>query len=625
MHWIDWSIVVLFLALIVTVGICFRSRAEKNVASFFVSGRTLKWYVAGASMIAASFAADTPLWVSALVRQHGIHAVWQYWSPLIGAALGVVLFSRMLRRSNVITDNELLELRYSGEAAATLRAISAGIGALLLCPLTIGWVAKAMATISQEAFGSAGAQFQVAGITVSSELVATLIVMACALIVCALSGLYGIAYADFIQFIIMTAGVFVLAWLSVVEVGGFKSMVDQLSAMDQWTGRGLGMAPSITTQAVPPPGTMSIWNAIGFFFVLWWGNALCGGYHAQRILACEDARHASHAQLMHTIVYFAVLAWPWIIVGMASLIVFPDMGAAGHDAAYPRMILHVLPVGLRGMMISALIAAFISTISTLFNWGSSYIVNDLYRRFLVRNATDTHYVRISRLATLLVALAGITISLQAENIQQLLEIFYVAGSGAVIVAVCRWLWWRINAVGELAALLTNWIVAAVMLFGHRLIGASTPLLDPLMSTILRLPDGTSFTGDYDLLGARMLFMTAVGLVTVVCVSLLTRPVDQERLIEFVRRTQIFEPGWRAVTRDIPNYDSVHTTRATLFDWATIVLTVVCLLFAMASLARYQLLRSAGLFATFGVLLAIVLYRTEKLNAHELSQQMREEI
>jgi solute:Na+ symporter, SSS family len=623
MHWLDWLVVAAFLGLNIAIAAFFSRRGGKNVDSFFVSGRSLKWYIAGASMIATGFAADTPLWVGSLIRQYGLHAVWQYWTPLIGCALSVVLFGRMWRRTRVVTDNEVIELRYAGNWARTLRGVSAAIGALLLCPMIIGWVCKAMVTIAQEALGISGQTFMVFGAQIPAEMAVTVIIMACAVIVSTCGGIMGAVYSDFIQFLIATFGAFMLAFLSVKEVGGLRSMVEQLSANGDWMGSSLNMAPQISMQMQEggvSGGMMSIWNVIGFFLILWWGNAVCGGYQAQRVLACKNTRHASNALMMYTIVYFAVLCWPWITVSLASLIVFPDMGAAGNDAAYPRMLLHILPLGLRGVMIGTLIAAFTSTVQTMFNWGSSYIVNDLYRRFLIKEGSDKHYVRVSRVITVLVALAGGWIAFSADNIQQLLTTFYVVGAGSMMVGALRWLWWRINAAGEIAAFAVNWVVGVLMLFGHLFFRLDEPLLDRPMAALLRLPDGVSFTTDYDTLGARMLFMVLVGLVTVVVVSLCTKPVDKALLREFVRRTRIHRPGWGAIARDIKGYEPAQTVPQILFDWLLVMATVGSLLFAMSNVVRYRLPQAAALFILFALLLFWFLRRTRK----ELEPELEEE-
>jgi len=613
MHWIDWVIVAAFLGLNIGIGVFFSRKGGKSVDSFFVSGRTLVWYIAGASMIATGFAADTPLWVSSLVRKYGIHSVWQYWTPMIGCALSVVLFSRMWRRTGVVTDNEVLELRYTGKSAQTLRGISASMGALIVCPMIIGWVTKAMVTIASEALGISGQTLDIFGMTIPADMAVTIVIMTSAVIVSTCGGLMGAVYSDFVQLLIATGGAFMLAWMSIREVGGLKSMVEQLSAKSDWMGHTLNMAPQIATTLVPggTPGAMSIWNAIGFFLILWWGNALCGGYQAQRVLACKDTRHASNALLMYTIVYFTILSCPWIAVSLASVIVFPDMGAAGDDAAYPRMLLKVLPIGLRGVMIATLIAAFTSTIQTMFNWGSSYIVNDLYRRFIRKEASDKHYVRISRVLTVLVAFAGGVIAFKADNIQQLLTIFYVVGSGGMLVGALRWLWWRINATAEIAAFVVNWVVGLLMLFGHILLRMDTPLLDRPMARLLRLPDGVSFTTDYDTLGARMLFMVLIGVITVVVVSLCTPAVDKEQLKKFVIRTRIHRPGWMPVIREIEGYKPAQTVPQILFDWALVLGTVCTLLFAMNNFLCYRIPLSIGLFVLFVALLSLVLWRTRK--------------
>jgi len=614
MSWIDWVIVAGFMCLNIGIGIFFSRKGGKNMDSFFVSGRSLKWYIAGASMIATSFAADTPLWVGSLVRQYGIHAVWQYWTPLIGCALSVVLFSRMWRRTGVLTDNEVLELRYTGKSAQTLRGISAALGALIVCPMIIGWVCKAMVTISQEALGISGQTFDVFGYDMPAAMAVTIVIMTCAVIVSTSGGIMGAVYSDFVQFIIATIGAFVLAILSVKAAGGLPAMVEQLSSNSDWLGHSLNIAPQIS-MSVPeggvPGGMMSIWNAIGFFLILWWGNALCGGYQAQRVLACKNTRHASNALLMYTIVYFAVLSWPWITVALASIILIPDLGEAGHDAAYPRMLLTVLPIGLRGIMIGTLVAAFTSTVQTLFNWGSSYIVNDLYRRFVKKEATDKHYVRISRLITILVAIAGGVIAFSADSIQQLLGIFYVVGGGGMLVGALRWLWWRTNATGEIASFAVNWVVGLLMLFGHKLFGLATPLMDRPMAWLLHLPEGVSFTNDYDFLGARMLFMVTVGVITVVVVSLCTPAVDKEQLKLFVKRTRIHRPGWMAVIREMDDYTPAQTVPQILFDWVLVMGTVCALLFSLSNVVRNRLPLASGLFVLFVTLLLWVLWRTRK--------------
>jgi hypothetical protein len=247
----------------------------------------------------------------------------------------------------------------------------------------------------------------------------------------------------------------------------------------------------------------------------------------------------------------------------------------------------------------------------MFNWGSSYIVNDLYRRFIRTEASNRHYIWVSRLATVLIATAGGVISFSADNIQQLLQIFYVVGAGGMMVEACRWFWWRTNAAGEITAFFATWFFALTMLFGHKLAGAEKPLLDGFMGSLLRLPDGVSFTSDHDTLGARMLLVMMVGLVSVLAGSLCTRAVDKKQLVKFVERTRIFQLGWRPVTRLIEGYVPAQTVPRVLVDWVLVLATVTSLLLAFSGILQARPAMTVGLLAVFVVLLLIVLRRTRR--------------
>ena len=559
---IDYLVIVTILLSLIGVGLYFTRRGGADMDAFFVSGRSLPWYIGGTSMIATSFAADTPLWVSALVRSHGVHYIWQFWAPLIGAVLAVVYFGRKWRRMALITDVEFTEARYQGAPAKTLRCWSGAWGALVICPLISAWVIKAMETISREAMG----------LPPESQLAVTIAVVAVALLMCGLSGLFGVVYTDFIQFLLATLGTILLAVLSVREVGGLGAMVEQLRAMGEWGGNQLSIAPSIGSGE----GQMSAWNAIGYFGFLWIAVGLSGGYQAQRLLASKDAKHASYAQLMHSVVYYAIMAWPWILVALCSLILMPELDVDDQSAAYPRMIVAILPVGLRGLLVAALLAAFISTISTLFNWGSSYLVNDIYRRFLNPDATERNYVLIARIATFFMAVAGAYISIRAENIQQLLTLAYVLSSAGVVPGVLRWLWWRMNGKGELAGLAVGWVLTILLLFAKAFDGPATALLG--------LEEGVAFSSHPDLVGARMLFMvTGVGLAAVLG-SLLTRPEEMDLLKRFALRARPFALGWRPVIRQMETaYVEPEPLGRTLVSWALALAAVLCLLFGIGKL------------------------------------------
>ena len=599
LHPADWTIVALFMAGTVAVGFYFVRRAGKDIDSFFVTGRSLPWYLAGVSLIATSFAADTPLWITSLVRQYGVHYIWQYWAPAIGASLAIVLFARLWRWLRVLTDIEFIELRYSGKAAAALRFWMGFSLAMFFCPLIIGWVAKAMEVITREAMG----------LPPEYRIWTTIVVVLVALASCALSGLWGVVYTDFVQFLLATAGTITLAVLAVREVGGLDAMVAQLQAMETWGGRGLSIAPNIGSRE----GQMSIWNGIGYLGILWIGVALSGGYQAQRLLACRNARHATYAMLLHSTVYYALVCWPWIIVALCSLILLPDLGTdVGHDAAYPRMIMQILPIGMKGILVAALLAAFMSTISTLFNWGSSYLVNDVYRRFLVPRARPPHYVLMGRLATLFMAVVGGLISFAAEDIQQLLTIAYVVSTGPAVVGALRWLWWRQTAIGDLAATVTAWVLAPLMLFP---LGFGEPLFD---GVVRRLFDThRSFSSDPDLLGARMLFMLIVVTSISVTVSFLTRRTAAGHLEQFVRRARPFRVLWRPVIDrlDLP-YREAETVGRTLVSWPLAFASVYGVLFGVGKV----LLGSPGVGLTAMVVSGIAFWLTVRRIREDLADE-----
>lgn len=586
---VDWCIIGGFLLLIVGIGLYYTRRASDNIQSFFISGQSLTWYISGVSMIATSFASDTPLWITSLVRQYGLHYAWQYWAQAIGASLGVVLFARLIRRTGLTTDVEMIELRYSGRWASALRFYSGFSGALFMCPLIISWVTKAMVMITREAMG----------LSPEYQIWATALVVVVAVVACCFSGLWGVVYTDFIQFFIATGGTLLLAILAVKHVGGLDAMVQKLSSMESWVGHNLNITPSIG----PEPHQMSLWNAIGYFVILWWGPAACGAYVAQRLLACKNVRHASDAMLLNTIVYYGLIAWPWIVVALCSMIMFPTLtNGMTHDSAYPRMIVTLMPPGLRGLLVAAMLAAFISTVSTLVNWGSSYLVNDVYKRFLHPRAGAHHYVWISRMATVLLAVLGGLISIWADSLQQLLSIFYVTSAGMAILGILRWFWWRLNAAGELAGTLASWIIAPLLLFGK--------ICDAPMRAIFNIQ--TNFSDDPNLLGARMFVVLVVVVIVSVLASLATQPTNAAQLVAFVSRVRPFSFFWRPVIRGMSTpYQPAETLGHTFFSWLLVMACVFSVLVGIGKVLLGQPRLGWVLIGLFVVLLFWIIRRTQR--------------
>jgi len=586
LHLVDWIIVVVFIVGSMSVGLFFTKRASRDVSSYFVSGRTLTWYICGMAWVAGGFASDTPLWVSALVRSQGLHYAWKYWAPVFGVALAAVLFARMWRRLGIVTDVELLENRYNTRVASFLRIWEGGFKALVYCPLVIAWVVKAMEVIGREAMGLPE-EYQ--GWTTAT-------VVGLGLIMCAMAGLWGVVATGAIQFGIATLGTILLAFMAVHHVGGFGVLVEHLRGMEGWPGQNLNFLPR--TGDPSTPGTMPLWNIIGIFGVFWWGSAYCGDYAAQRVLACRDTRHASFGVLFFALLYYPIMAWPWLLVGLASLVKFPlEVAADGTlidtlgDSAYPRMMVEVLPIGLKGVMVAALVAAFISAITTLFNWGSSYTVNDLYRRFLVRNASEKHYVLVSRLATVGMAALGGYISYHAGSIEQLLRISWVVIPAATMVGLLRWLWWRQTATGDLAGTITAWTLGTCLAFlSFEKVGWTAgprAAVDAVAAKVLAaigLPSEASFILSDELLGARMLFLMFGVAGMSVLVSLLSKPVDIDHLKRFVERARPPKFLWRPVLEKAGiDYDSPETLGRILGSWALAAASILSLIFAIGKL------------------------------------------
>ena len=601
---IDYLVIAAILLSLIGVGLYFTKKGGEDMDSFFVSGRSLPWYIGGTSMIATSFAADTPLWVSALVRSHGVHYIWQFWAPVIGSALALVYFGRKWRRMAFVTDVEFMEARYGGTPAKALRGWSGAWGAIIICPLISAWVIKAMETIGREAVG----------LSPEHQIPVTIAVVMVAILMCGLSGLFGVVYTDFIQFILATVGTIVLAVLAVREVGGLDVLVEQLRVMKDWGGHELSIAPKIGGGE----GQMSTWNAIGFFGFLWIGVGLSGAYQAQRLLASKDAKNAAFAQLLHTVVYYSLMAWPWILVGLCSMVLIPELGVADQSAAYPRMIVMVMPIGLKGLLVAALLAAFISTISTLFNWGSSYLVNDIYRRFMNTHATEKNYVAIARVATVLMAIAGAVISIKADNMQQLLTLAFVLGSAAVVPGVLRWLWWRTTGKGELIALVVGWIMAILLLFVNAF---DNPFTDKLFGAGISA-EGIQFhlSNDPDLVGARMLLMVVVVGLAVVIGSLLTKAEDMNRLKAFAARARPFAFGWRPVIKEMTVvYIEEEPFGRTMCSWAIALFAMLSILVGVGKILLGPRALGLGLIVVGAGCLVWTIRRIQKDCANDVDE------
>ena len=578
LDWLDWSIIALYFAFNVAVGLYYKRRASRDTAEFFLSGRNVPWWLAGTSMVATTFAADTPLVVTGLVARNGIAGNWLWWNLLASGMLTVFFYARLWRRAGVMTDIEFSELRYAGPPAAFLRGFRALYLGLLINCIILGWVNLAMAKILQLVFSiSKGeALWIVVGLIVLTSAISTL------------SGLWGVLVTDLFQFVIKMGMVIVLAVVAVDAVGGIEAMKAKLAVIDRV--RAASGSRGSVLSFVPEVG--SAWMPMLTFFVYiavnWWATWYPGaepgggGYVAQRMLSAKDEKHSLLATLWFNIAHYAVRPWPWILVALASLILFP--GLQDPETGYIRVMIDYLPSSLRGLMVAAFAAAFMSTIATQLNWGASYLVNDFYRRFVRRDASEPHYVLASRLATALLTVISAAVAFRIESIGGAWKLLIITGAGTGAVLLLRWYWWRINAWSEVAAMITAFVV----------------------SVLLQTVGGLDSDRPLDF--ARIVLVTvAVTTVVWLVVTFATRPEMDATLVAFYRRTRPSRLGWGPVAARAPDVRPSTDGLANLLDWVAGCVLVYGALFGVGKLLLHETLPGI-LMLGVGAIGAAVIYR-----------------
>lgn len=449
---LDAWVVALVLVGTVVIGLWVGRRRNASVADYFVSGRSTPWWLAGLSMVATTFAADTPLAVTEIVRTDGIAGNWLWWNALAGGMLTTFFFARYWRRSGVTTDLELISLRYSGAPARWLRGVKAVYLGLLINAVVIGWVNLALMALLQGLFG----------LSYSTALLITAGAMALTLLYVAVAGLRGVLVTDAIQFGIAMAGCSVLAVLVVTapEVGGLSGLVAQVPPQS------LAFFPTFGGADVAYSLSLGLGSFLAFAAVQWWASWYPGaepgggGYIAQRILAAKNERHGLLATLFFNVLHYAVRPWPWVLVAAGTLILYPDL--AEHKLGYVYAIRDLLPTGLKGLLVATFFAAYMSTISTQLNWGASYLVNDLYQRWQPQHPA-MHYVQMGRWATGLIAVAALGVTTQLTEVKGAWEFLLTGSAGMGLVLMLRWYWWRISAWSEIVATLTPLVVYGLLL------------------------------------------------------------------------------------------------------------------------------------------------------------------
>jgi SSS family solute:Na+ symporter len=512
---LDWTVIAAYFLFNLGIGIYYARRATGSTSEFFLSGRNVPWWLAGTSMVATTFAADTPLAVTGFVAKNGIAGNWLWWNFVMSGMLTVFLYARLWRRAGVMTDIEFAELRYSGKPAAFLRGFRALYLGLPINCIILGWVNLAMVKILQITLGlsKSGAILVVIGMLLFTAFYT------------AISGLWGVLVTDLFQFALKMGMVIVLAILAVNAVGGIDQLKTKIGAMDAAAGSGSRLAFF--------PEFDSIWMpAITLFVylaVIWWSTWYPGaepgggGYIAQRIFSAKNEKHGLLATLWFNIAHYALRPWPWILTALASLILYPDL--VDKESGYIKTLLDpsVFPTYLRGFMLAAFAAAYMSTIGTQLNWGASYVINDFYRRFVKRSATEKHYVIASQLVTVLLMMASLIVTFYMESIGGAWKLLLVTGAGTGTVLLLRWFWWRINAWSEVSAMIC---AAVVSIFLQKFLG---------------------WDSDKPIDFAYLMLVT-VGVTSLVwiTVTFMTNAEPTDKLIAFYRRVRPEGPGWNGI-------------------------------------------------------------------------------
>lgn len=487
---IDWLIVIIYLLISLGIGIYFTKRASKSMSDYFVSGRNLSWWIIGTSMVATTFSADTPLVVTGWIRTDGIWKNWFWWNYLFSHVFIIFVFSRLWRRAEVITDNELIELRYSGKPAAFLRGFKAFYFATLFNFIVMGWVISAMAKILKVFFGF-------------ETTFAVIICIAIAFIYTTMSGLWGVAFTDFFQYFVALFGTTVLAVIVINSpaIGGFSGFQEKLGGLGSHLS--FFMTPSGGT-----PVSEGFWSSSFFVFLvyvsaIWWSshNSDGGGYFIQRMCSAKNERHAILGMAWFSLNHYVIRLWPWVLVAVFSLIVYPTAKKAGGDeeSMYVIVIRDFLGPGLKGLLFVSFLAAFMSTITTQLNWGASYLMNDVYKRFINKNGSQGHYIFVSRICTLILTILAGYFAFHIENIGKAWIFLWAMSAGIGLVLILRWFWWRINAWSEISALGASLLtISALNLYAkfanitlelrHQIIVVPISILSWLIITYLTKPE-----------------------------------------------------------------------------------------------------------------------------------------
>ena len=515
---VDWAIVASYFLLSAGIGLLFTKKGGESLSEYFLSGRNVPWWLAGASMVATTFAADTPLVVTGLVAAHGVAGNWLWWNFVMSGMLTVFFFARLWRRANVMTDVEFAEIRYSGRPAAALRGFRALYLAIPINLIILGWVTRAMIKI----------------LTITLGISPIAAVAFCFVITVAYSsaaGMWAVLWTDLVQFVIKMSAVIILAVYAVDAVGGMDALKAGLAVKFGSERAALSVLPvSFGPSGIEAYAWMPLVALLVFLSVQWWAawypgaEPGGGGYVAQRIFSARTERDGVLATLFFQIAHYALRPWPWIVTGLCTVLLYPN--ATDREGMYVQAVVDYLPSPWRGVMMAGFAAAYMSTVATQLNWGASYLVNDFYKRFWRRDRTEKHYVAVSRAATVLLFLMSIGVSLQLDTVEGAWKFLLAIGAGTGLVLILRWYWWRINAWSEISAMIASFVISLIAL-----------------STI----PGQFPKGDLRADAYVMLVTVAASTVVWLTVTFLTAPEPEATLAAFYRRVRPGGPGWHRIS------------------------------------------------------------------------------
>jgi len=572
---VDGLVIFAYFALNLGIGLYYRRRATRSVSDYFVSGRNVTWWLAGTSMVATTFAADTPLAVTGLVARNGISGNWIWWSMAASGMLTVFFYARLWRRAGVLTDAEFAEIRYSGRPARFLRGFRAFYLGLPINLIIMGWVNLAIVKILM----------LVLGVTKVEALVIAIGIMALTASISTLSGLWGVLVTDLFQFVLKMGMVIVLAVFAVRSVGGMSGLVGGIKSVEGGGESLLSFVPDLNS-AWMPFITFFVYIAVNWW-ATWYPGAEPGGggFIAQRIFSAKDEKHSVLATLWFNVTHYALRPWPWILVALAAVVKFhgDPAFAADPESGYIRILLTDLPVSLRGLMLAAFAAAYMSTIGTELNWGASYLVNDLYRRFLVQGRPEKHYVAVSQAMTVLLMLLSALVTFFMSSIADAWKFMIAIGAGTGLVYLLRWFWWRINAWSEVSAM-----IAALA-----------------TSLTVRTAFGLEESRPRDFAWI-VLITVAVTTAVWLAVTFLTRPEPKDVLLAFYRRVQPNAALWGPVAREAADIAPRRDGLFNLVDWACGVLMIYSFLFG-AGKVIFGALGLGMAFLAAGAVFGAVIY------------------